>query len=347
MWRWPGLDVKAPRDKWWCGVWLMMMFTYALCFVDYAAGQTSWFGMQRGVFKNCIGMEFAWIPPGVVKMGCSSEQTLETTGEVCITRGFFLSVTEVTEGQWLAVMKRLPVYKFDVNCHGQDLPVVYVSWYDGLEFCRRLAAMDGRRYRYPTSAEWEHACKGRSDKLLYAPLEEIATKYVKWELFTPNRVRDKAPNSVGLFDMVGNVWEWCLDSPRWSRYSEAPRGNDYLAREDFGSCGGKRVCRGGWTCDDDSVGCIFANMYDSEEGHGKVGVRILMETDGREGNGPSAWKYFEENCSSEKMNVAARYWNNEKVDSVSRPHSEQEGRAPHRRCEEVIDVYSEWPGTFK
>ena len=168
------------------------------------------------------GMEFVWVPPGEFRMGSKSSEADDDERprmRVRISRGFFLGKYEVTQGQWEAVMGSNPS-RFD-GC-GPDCPVENVSWDDVQEFIRRLNAREGgNRYRLPTEAEWEYAARAGTNGDHYGNLAAIA-----WhEDNSGNRthpVGRKAPNEWGLYDMLGNVWEWVED---W--YGGYPGGRSY------------------------------------------------------------------------------------------------------------------------
>jgi formylglycine-generating enzyme required for sulfatase activity len=195
--------------------------------------------------KNSLGMMFIWIPPGDFMMGATKEEMGRRTDEpqhrVAITRAFYLQSTEVTQGQWRAVMGRNP--SFFKAC-GDNYPVEQVSWQDAQEFIRRLNKKEGTSaYRLPTEAEWEYAARAGSNATLYAGdlyivggnetgiLERIAwfngnscgenksgNKGDTWHTFnyvcrscSTQEVGQKPANPWGLYDMLGNVWEWVQD----------------------------------------------------------------------------------------------------------------------------------------
>jgi formylglycine-generating enzyme required for sulfatase activity len=169
--------------------------------------------------------------------------------EVTLTKGFYFQVTEVTQRQWEAVMGSKPS-----NFKGPDRPVEHVAWNDVQEFLRRLNEKEkDSRYRLPTEAEWEYACRaGGKEPDVAANLDEVA-----WWAGNSNLevqgVAQKKPNAWGLFDMRGNVWEWVQDW--YGAYSAGrqidPRGPD---------SGEYRVLRGG-SGFDDAFRCAYRNGY--------------------------------------------------------------------------------------
>ncbi len=179
----------------------------------------------RPRFKNSIGMEFVYIPPGTFVMGSPPNEyghdLTEREHVVVFTKGFYLQTTEVTQGEWKAIMGENPSYF--LNC-GDDCPVENVSWYDAQEFIERLNEREGTtRYRLPTEAEWEYACRAGTKaafadggtitgdtRFINPSLGRMGWYYSNSEEAT-HPVAQKQPNAWGLYDMHGNVWEWCQD----------------------------------------------------------------------------------------------------------------------------------------
>lgn len=166
-----------------------------------------------------IGDDFSvrWIPPGRFIMGSPDDESLRSTNElqheVLFSRGFFLSETECTQSQWEAVMGNRPS-----RFQGAQLPVEQVNWSEAVEFCRKLTAKhqqqgqlpDGWEWRLPTEAEWEYAARAGTVGPRYGDLDSIAW-YAGNSGNTTHLVGRKQANAWGLQDMMGNVWEWCLD----------------------------------------------------------------------------------------------------------------------------------------
>jgi len=185
-------------------------------------------------------MEFVRIPSGSFMMGCSpgdSECFPEEKPEhrVVMTKGFEIGKYQVTQSQYEALMKTNPS-----SFIGADLPVDGVSWFEAQKFCEALnKKKDGHHYRLPTEAEWEYAARGESTSSRYGSLTEVA-----W--FRDNAggkthpVGQKKPNAFGLYDTLGNVWEWVEDWYAIDYYGNSPqsdpRGPDH---------GEYRILRGG------------------------------------------------------------------------------------------------------
>jgi formylglycine-generating enzyme required for sulfatase activity len=195
-------------------------------------GQESPQGPPRE-FTNSVGMKFVRVDPGSFQMGSGAGFDDERpVHEVTLSRGFYLQTTEVTQAQWQAVMGTNPS-----DFKGPDRPVEVVSWDDIQEFLKKLNAREkDTRYRLPTEAEWEYACRaGGKEPDVASNLGEVA--WMRGKLET-HPVGQKKPNAWGLYDMRGNVSEWVQD--RYGPYSaerqvdpQGPQSGDY------------RVVRGG------------------------------------------------------------------------------------------------------
>lgn len=163
---------------------------------------------------NPLGMKFVRISPGLFSMGDPPTSKFHSgpTGQhaVVIDHFFFIAATEVTQSQYERVMGSNPSRQ-----RGPDLPVQSVTWGEAVEFCRRLTARDARTghiYRLPNEAEWEYACRAGStaDYAGTGDLDEMGW-YAGNSDGVVHAVGTKSPNQWGLFDMHGNVAEWCAD----------------------------------------------------------------------------------------------------------------------------------------
>ncbi|MGB0599319.1 MAG: formylglycine-generating enzyme family protein, partial [Rubripirellula sp.] len=159
---------------------------------------------------NSIGMQFKPIPAGVLKRMVGEE-----TWDISITKPYEIGIYEVTQAQYVEVMGLNPS-----GFNGSGRPVDQVSWVDASEFCRRLSRfseekMAGFRYRLPTEAEWEYACRaGTATRYSFGASDSRANRYGWSKANSNNQTHEiglKQPNPWGLYDMHGNVWEWCQD----------------------------------------------------------------------------------------------------------------------------------------
>jgi formylglycine-generating enzyme required for sulfatase activity len=179
-------------------------------------------------------MKLVLVPKGTFMMGSPesdvNRQKNETQHEVTISKDFYLGVHEVTQAQYEKVIGKNPSHFQGavVSNENADLPVENVSWDDAVEFCKKLSDLPeemkaGRVYRLPTEAEWEYACRAGSKTAYSFDDEEGLLPEYGWfssnSSYRTHTVGLLEPNAWGLYDMHGNVWEWCSD-----RYVEYPKG---------------------------------------------------------------------------------------------------------------------------
>lgn len=205
--------------------------------------------------NNAIGMEFVLIPGGHFLMGTSNEEqgfrNNERQHAVTLSHPFFLGVTQVTQQHWTKVMSTKPWSGQDGVLDDPDCPAICISWENALRFCKRMNERNdgfvplGWEYVLPTEAQWEYACRAGSSTAYSFGDGDGPEKYAWFventadidEAFA-HRVGQKHPNAFGLYDMHGNVWEWCRD---W--YGDYPRQG---VTDPTGPAAGRdRVTRGG------------------------------------------------------------------------------------------------------
>ena len=223
------------------------------------------------MFTNDIGMRFVLIPPGEFLMGSPNEErgrnVSETQHDVRITTAYGLQTTEVTQRQWKAVMGNNPsAFK------GDNLPVEMVSWSDAVAFCKTLSRMANKKYRLPTEEEWEYACRAGTAGA-YAGIGNVGD--LAWHRGNSDgathEVAQKQANTWGLYDMHGNVWEWCA---HW--YREYPEG-EVSAPIVSPTYRGMVVRGGSWKSD--PMGCRSAVRSCDDYGSrgNSLGFRVVLD----------------------------------------------------------------------
>jgi formylglycine-generating enzyme required for sulfatase activity len=244
-------------------------------------------------------MKLALIPAGTFEMGSTDADKYargeeKPQHEVRITRPFYLGIHEVTRGQYQAVMGQNPSH-FNGS---EDLPVEQVSWLDAVRFCNKLSEREGRKpcyliegddvtidggdgYRLPTEAEWEYACRaGTTTRFSFGDDENALGLYAWYSANADSQthpVGEKQPNAFGLYDMHGNVREWCWDGYDAAYYEQSP------AVDPPGpSPAARRVVRGGgWIDDPWHSRSAFRYWNSPEVRHDDLGFRLARAQSGR------------------------------------------------------------------
>lgn len=239
------------------------------------------------IFTNDLGMTFVAISPGRYLMGSPSHELgrlsiFEKQHEVTIEKQFYMQTTEVTQRQWKKIMGNNPSFFF--NC-GEDCPVESVSWFDAQIFIRELNRNStANRYRLPTEAEWEFACRAGSTKAFsnsdlerFECHENNGLNEIAWYKCnsdkTTHPAKRKMPNKIGLYDMHGNVYEWCKDTfvMDYSVRSNL-QGNQLDVTED-------KVVRGGsWNATPVSCRSGSRVNYKPERKDRTIGFRLVRES---------------------------------------------------------------------
>lgn len=215
---------------------------------------------------NDVELKMIAIPGGTFMMGSpegEGEDCERPQHEVRVSK-FFMGKYTITQAQYYQVMSENPSY-----CRGNDnRPVESVNWHDAREFCQRISEKTGKKYRLPSEAEWEYACRAGTTTR-YSFGNEISLKFANYYTgndfvepliklgfrYTTNVVGKYLPNAFGLYDMHGNVWEWCEDD--WHvNYKDAPNDGSVWLSES----GSAKVARGG-SFFNKSFGCRSAKRF--------------------------------------------------------------------------------------
>jgi formylglycine-generating enzyme required for sulfatase activity len=245
-------------------------------------------------FSNSLGATMVWVPGGSFTMGdtAGGGESNETKHQVTLS-GFYMGQTEVTQAQWQKVMGNNPS-NFKNGSNAAQRPVEQVSWYDAVAFCNKLSLQEGKSpaynisgtkvtlnqgatgYRLPTEAEWEYAAKGGASTPVQtvkyagsANLDEIA-----WTSSnsgnTTHPVAEKKPNALGLYDMTGNVWEWCQDW--YGNYGTTAQSDPAGA-----ASGSYRVSRGGsWLSDASYARVSYRDSGTPDNRFSNLGFRLVL-----------------------------------------------------------------------
>ena len=191
---------------------------------------------------NGVTFELLYVKGGTFTMGCTPEQNGDCNNDEKPTHSvtlddYYIGKFEVTQDLWTAVMGKNPS-----NKKGDNLPVENVSWNDAQDFIRQLNQITGEHFSLPTEAQWEYAARGGSKSKGYKFSGGNILGNVAWYAdnsgSTPHQVGTKDPNELGLYDMSGNVWEWCYDL--YGNYSSESQNNPTGP-----TSGSVRVLRGG------------------------------------------------------------------------------------------------------
>ncbi len=225
---------------------------------------------------NGVSFTMVAVQGGTFTMGATSEQgsdayDFEKPAHSVTLSSYYIGQTEVTQELWEAVMGSNPS-----RFKGAKRPVENVSWEDCREFIRKLNAKTGEHFRLPTEAEWEYAARGGSKSQGYKYSGSNSVGDVAWYSvnsydkgesspdYGTHNVATKRANELGLYDMSGNVWEWCQD--KWNDYDGSASENRSL-----------RVYRGGgWDCLD-GICRVSDRGYDSSDCHNSsLGLRLAL-----------------------------------------------------------------------
>jgi formylglycine-generating enzyme required for sulfatase activity len=253
--------------------------------VIYRSGQAQGFCEP---LTDDLALNMLLIPPGSFLMGSPEGEECRSGDEGPLhpvqLQGFFIAQTPITQAQWRAVMGSNPSY-FSGHRESDPRPVERVSWHDAMEFCSRLSQRTGCTYTLPSEAQWEYACRAGTttpfafghtltDELANYNARETYANGAKGEYrreTTP--VGSFPPNAWGLYDMHGNVWEWCLD--HWhDSYEGAPGdGSAWINKDEKEET---RLLRGGsWYFDPGNCRSAFRFPAQPVNAVELVGFRVV------------------------------------------------------------------------
>ncbi len=249
-------------------------------------------------FKEVLGdgivMEMVYIPGGTFMMGSSpteaGSQICEQPQHSVTLEGFFLGKFPITQKQWELVAQYPKVNRdlgVEPSCfQGSDRPVESISWEDAVEFCHRLSQYSQRPYQLPSEAQWEYACRGGTiTPFSFGPtLTGDLANYMAKRLYAgessgiyrqeTTSVTAFYPNPFGLYDLHGNVWEWCADAWHSSYENASASGKPRLSSQNET----RRVLRGcSW--DEDAYHCRCASRYAYHPqgvGVSRIGFRVML-----------------------------------------------------------------------
>lgn len=228
-----------------------------------------------------IKMEFVFIPSGTFRMGSSENEEGRQEDEgpqhtVTISEGFYLGKYEVTQEQWSAIEKSNPSI-FRHFLESPRHPVDWVSWSDCISFIKKLNQLGIGKFRLPTEAEWEYACRASSTTRYYWGNDPGYDQIHNFS-WANSRAEGKShpvglkpPNDWGLYDMSGNVWEWCSD---WFALYDIedltdPQGPD---------SGKRKVYRGGsWFNEPEALRCANRHGHPTNVKGTNSGLRLVLE----------------------------------------------------------------------
>jgi formylglycine-generating enzyme required for sulfatase activity/serine/threonine protein kinase len=242
----------------------------------------------RAPITNTIEMTFNRIPAGSFLMGSPASGVVAGTKDeyqhkVTITKNYYMQTTQVTQVQWRALMGTDPWTRKGGVPFQPNHAATHINWSEAVAYCEALSQKEGKTYRLPTEAEWEYACRagtnttwsfGNDEKVLgdYAwyreNADDIGARYA-------HQVGLKKPNAFGLYDMHGNVFEWCHDNYGEDYYKQSPE-KDPQGPWGFSS----QILRGGsWSSNSRDARSATRNRYSGDRRDSTFGFRVVRELD--------------------------------------------------------------------
>ena len=251
-------------------------------------------------YTNSIGIEFVLINSGSFIMGSPDDEKHRLKNEkehkVIISNDFYISKTEVTQKQWMALMQNNPAF---FRGYGGDYPIESISWFEAKEFIDRLNALEStNKYRLPTEAEWEYAARANSSyPFPFGKARSVGCQFDRgvdeYAWYCGNskykgnkqayKVATKSSNDWGLYDMQGNVAEWCLDSCKYRNVWTGFIGvitNTYEdnIRDPLSKKGDRKVVRGGsWNSSIKNLRFAKRDFHSPKSKKNNIGFRIVRE----------------------------------------------------------------------
>jgi eukaryotic-like serine/threonine-protein kinase len=229
---------------------------------------------------NGIALDMIYVPAGQLHMG-SLKRDNERPQHIVEVPAFYLSKYPITQAQYIQIFT-----SNNSRFNGEQRPVESVSWNDAKVFCQKLANLTNKAYNLPSEAQWEYACRANTKTPFYFG-ERISSDLANYDasLSNPYGIRGKErrtttdvgtflPNSFGLYDLYGNVWEWCLDT--WhENYNGAPKDGSAWDADETNN---ERVVRGGsWKDYPASCRSAHRNKYAPDTEANNIGFRIALK----------------------------------------------------------------------
>jgi formylglycine-generating enzyme required for sulfatase activity len=237
----------------------------------------------REILPQNVPLDMVYIPGGTFMMGSNEYDSEKPIHQVRV-KPFFMGKYAVTQGQYQAIMGTNPSY----FKNGDDYPVECVSWYDGVNFCNKLSEITGKSYNLPSEAQWEYACRaGTSTPFAFG--ETVTPDLVNYDGDYPYGKAPKgkyrkttvsvdyfAPNGFGLYNMHGNVWEWCRDD--WvGNYENTPTdGSPYLVS--FKNDSNKALRGASWVSLGSNCRSSNRNNYSPDDHDYAFGFRVVVSS---------------------------------------------------------------------
>jgi formylglycine-generating enzyme required for sulfatase activity len=265
------------------GAALLLAFLLGLCVCPRCPAQDA---AGLNATTNVVGMKLVRISAGSFQMGSGKDFNDAPAHKVTISRPFYLGVCEVTQDQFKRVMGYNPSW---LSYKAGECPVDCVSWFEAVEFCKKLSAKEKKTYRLPTEAEWEYAARAGTTTTYYFGEDKAKLGEYAWTADNcqkPMPVGHKKPNAWGLYDMLGNVYEWTADWYANDYYKTSPAADPTGPAKSFNQLGtGGKVARGGNCLGFSGINCLRTercssaarNLWTPYAKMRGVGFRVVCE----------------------------------------------------------------------